>query len=168
MLNATGANETTRQRFQQWAVLELMGHRRLAGLVTDEEVFGVSLMRLDIPGQDGEKPITQYYSPSSLYCLTPTTEEVARSVAAHNRPQLVNRWELPAPKPEMGRPRVYTSCPQCGAETESPGGLCEACGDEYARDKEDHDTAEDDREDADEDNFKSEPVANPTGSDVPF
>lgn len=87
-----------RERFQQWAVLELMGHRRLAGFVTEEEIAGVGLLRLDVPGVDGEPEQTQYYHPNALYCLTPTTEEIAKAVAAYNRPNPVHRYELPAPQ----------------------------------------------------------------------
>lgn len=80
--------------FAQWCVMEMMGHRRLAGFVTEEEIGGASLLRIDVPGDSNEPVATQYYSPSALYCLTPTTEEIARKVAASNRPQPVTRWEL--------------------------------------------------------------------------
>jgi hypothetical protein len=84
------------ETFGMWAVLELMGHRRLTGYVTEETHFGVGVIRIDIHGADREAPAiaTQWYSPSSLYCLTPTTEEIAR--AANNRPAPIQRWELPA------------------------------------------------------------------------
>jgi len=72
--------------FEQWAILELMGHVKLAGLVTEEEHFGAKLGRIDIPNGDGFT--TQYFTGGSIYRLTPTTEEIARAV---------NRWELPAP-----------------------------------------------------------------------
>lgn len=81
--------------FREWAVLELMGHRRLAGLVTEEERFSTKLIRIDIPQGDGFT--TQWYSASALYCMTPTTEEIARNVARSNQPAPVHRWELPAP-----------------------------------------------------------------------
>jgi hypothetical protein len=38
---------------------------------------------------------TQFYGGSSIYCLTPTTEEVARGVATRARPTPVHAWELP-------------------------------------------------------------------------
>jgi hypothetical protein len=39
---------------------------------------------------------TQFYSPAALYCLTPTTEEMAR--AARARPTPVHQWELQRPQ----------------------------------------------------------------------
>ena len=76
--------------FSEWAVLELMGHRKLAGLVTEHTIGGHGLIRLDIP--DGP---TQFYSPSAIYCLTPVTEETARVFAKSHIPEPVTRWELP-------------------------------------------------------------------------
>jgi hypothetical protein len=81
--------------FDSWAILELLGHVRLAGRVTEEERFGTKLGRIDIPL--GEQMVTQYFSAASIYRLTPTTEEIARAVALRNQPEPVHRWELPAP-----------------------------------------------------------------------
>ncbi len=63
--------------FDCYAILELMGHRRLAGRVTDATIGGGSFLRIDIPTKDG-KNITQFYSPASVYCISPTTEDIAR------------------------------------------------------------------------------------------
>jgi hypothetical protein len=90
--------------FEGWCILELLGHRRLAGYVREVELAGVGMLRIDVPGEDGRPVATQFYGPSSLYALTPTTEEIARAVAARSRPEPVQRWELPAPaKPEEGQ-----------------------------------------------------------------
>ena len=77
-----------------WGILELMGHVRLAGRITEESRFGVALGRIDIPKTDGTFT-PQYFGGSSIYRLTPTTEEIARSVAARNQPEPVHRFELP-------------------------------------------------------------------------
>lgn len=82
--------------FNQWAIIELMGHVKIAGHVTEVEMFGSKLGRVDIPNGDGFT--TQYFNGSSLYRLTPTTEEIARGVAKSNQPAPVYRWELPEVK----------------------------------------------------------------------
>ena len=82
--------------FDQWAIIELMGHVKIAGHVTEVEMFGSKLGRVDIPF--GETFTTQYFNGSSLYRLTPTTEEIARAVAKNNQPAPVFRWELPEVK----------------------------------------------------------------------
>ena len=41
--------ETTEKTFEGWAIVELMGHRRLAGYVTETELAGAPMLRLDVP-----------------------------------------------------------------------------------------------------------------------
>jgi hypothetical protein len=88
---------TESQDFEGWAIVELMGHRKLAGYVSLTELGGASFLRLDIPKQDDKANAvaTQYYNPSALYCLTPVVEEVARAFAKNSHPQPVTRWEVP-------------------------------------------------------------------------
>lgn len=100
------------ETFEGWAILELMGHRRLAGWVTETELAGQGVLRLDVPrsaaddemGEEHGDPeeerwlATQFYAPSALYCLTPVDEDVARGLAERQRPHPVHPWELPAPR----------------------------------------------------------------------
>lgn len=92
-------SEEKETKFEGWAILELMGHRRLGGYVVETQLAGAGFLRIDIPGADSEPAITQFYPPQSLYGLTPVTEAMARAVAARNVPQPVARWELPAAAP---------------------------------------------------------------------
>jgi len=88
--------ETAEAPFGSWAIVELMGHRRLAGWVTEESRFGSPMLRIDIPGA-GETRTTQYYGNQSIYCVTPTTEEIATAIAKRCQPAPVVACELPAP-----------------------------------------------------------------------
>lgn len=89
--------------FEQWAILELLGHVRLGGLVTEEEHFGAKLGRIDVPTSDG-RMATQWFGALAIYRLTPTTEEIARAVALRNQPAPVHRWELPPAREETNDP----------------------------------------------------------------
>lgn len=80
--------------FAHWAIVELMGHRRLAGFLSEVEVAGKGFLRLDIPTGD-DTSATQLYNPASVYAITPTSEETARRVAELSQPAPVQRWELP-------------------------------------------------------------------------
>lgn len=81
------------EAFAEWVILELLGHRRLAGFLTEQEIAGKGFLRIEIPS---EPPVTQLYGPASVYCITPTTEKIATAVARLGRPAPVQRWELPA------------------------------------------------------------------------
>ena len=84
------------ETFDEWCVLELMGHRRLAGRVREVQLAGAGFLRLDIPATDGHGPQTQYVAPGSVYALHPTTEVIATAAAGNFRPAPVSRWELEA------------------------------------------------------------------------
>lgn len=87
--------------FAHWAIVELMGHRRLAGYVEEVELFGGKMMRLDVPS---DPPATQFYGSSAIYCVTPTTEELARAFAQSRGPRPVERYELPALPARVAHP----------------------------------------------------------------
>lgn len=77
-----------------WAILELMGHRRLGGYVKEHEIGGSAFVRIDVPASKDRLAMTQFYSPGAVYCLTPTTESTARAVAVIGAPVPVQRWEI--------------------------------------------------------------------------
>jgi hypothetical protein len=90
------ADETT---FEGWALLELMGHRKLAGFVREVSIAGAGFIRIDVPGVQGgviETTLaTQFYAPGAVYAVTPITEDLARRFALRCQPEPVTRWELP-------------------------------------------------------------------------
>lgn len=88
------SEEKDLNQLKEWCVVELLGHRRVGGYVTEQTIAGKGFLRIDIPRRDGTMT-TQFANPDSLYCLTPTTEELARAVALENQPEPVHRWELP-------------------------------------------------------------------------
>lgn len=97
------SDETT--AYTGWAVVELMGHRRIAGHVSEAAQYGTAMIRIDVPGEDGAT-ITQFYGGNSIYCLSPVTEDVARAVARRNQPAPVSPYEvlpprLPAPSSDI-------------------------------------------------------------------
>jgi hypothetical protein len=89
-----------------YAILELMGHVRLAGKITEEQHFGRNLGRIDIPQEDGTF-LTQFFSGDSIYRLTPCTEETARIIAKTSNSAPVKPWDLPkltGPNESFGGP----------------------------------------------------------------
>jgi hypothetical protein len=62
-----------------------LGHKRLARFVTEVAIAGQGFLRLDVPGEAGAEA-TQYLHPNTIYALTPTTQALARRVAAQDRP----------------------------------------------------------------------------------
>lgn len=125
--------------FKGWAVVELMGHVRFAGHVEETTLAGAGVLKVDVPDAVDDAgrshpAFTQFVSPASLYRLTPVTEEIARSVARHERPSAVHKWELPKPALPAARAPDPTPCSGCGKRglelfMDGQGGWCCAdCG----------------------------------------
>ena len=77
------------------AVVEIMGHVRVAGMVREETIFGQALIRVDVPAVDGHAAFTRYYHPQSLYSLCPCDEATMLAVAKHERHPPMERWQMP-------------------------------------------------------------------------
>ncbi len=82
--------------FEGWAILELMGHRKMGGYVR----LNGPLIRID--AHDESKPVmTQWYGTHALYCLTPTTEAIAKRLTqSAYSPAPVTAYELQLPAPQ--------------------------------------------------------------------
>lgn len=94
-----------------WAILEIMGHIRHAGLVRSETFGATAFFRIDIPAmpeqregtrvKDATPACTKLYGAGSIYCLTPCTEEFARKALEQQQPARYEPLALPVPGFEM-------------------------------------------------------------------
>lgn len=79
--------------FKGWAVLELMGHRQLVGYVQEVEVASVKMLRIDVHPPEG-KSWSQFYGAAAIYCISPVTEDVARTILERSTPEPPFAWEV--------------------------------------------------------------------------
>lgn len=78
----------------QWAVVELFGHQKIAGLLTEATIGGCSFVRVDVPG-DGENPgFTKLYGNGAIYAISFVSEEIARRAAAYFTVKPIQSYEL--------------------------------------------------------------------------
>jgi hypothetical protein len=79
-----------------WAIVEVLGHKKFAGHVSEQAFGSAVLIRVDVPETDQggvfTKPYSKLIGPGSIYCITPCTEEIARAAA-----QRLERWNNPIP-----------------------------------------------------------------------
>lgn len=63
----------------EWAIVEILGRRVHAGLVTEVERFGAKMVRIDVP-IDGDPGgwATHYYNPTAIFSYTPADEAKVR------------------------------------------------------------------------------------------
>jgi arylsulfatase A-like enzyme len=85
-----------------WAIVELMGHKVVAGKVSKSELVGPPKLRVDVPATSAFPEFTQLYGDAAIYCVTFVSEDVARRTAEANKtnpvsvyvPDLVTREQL--------------------------------------------------------------------------
>ncbi|MFA7254089.1 MAG: hypothetical protein WC107_06080 [Patescibacteria group bacterium] len=92
------------EKFETWAVVEVMGHSRYAGLVREQAVGGAAFIRVDVPQLGDRMAYTKLLGAGSIFCITPVSEEVARNVAAqcYERPVTVY---APSVQPQLSNDR---------------------------------------------------------------
>lgn len=96
----------TTEPFATWAILEIMGHQRFAGYITEQTIGGAAMLRIDVPAIGVLQAFTRYFGAHSVYSITPCTEELARELAAGFKRQPVNLYDLPEELQEkLRRPR---------------------------------------------------------------
>lgn len=86
----------SQDKFQQWCIVELFGHQRIAGLVTEQTIGGCNFVRVDVP-ELGEqrKGFTRLFGQGAIYAINPVAEEVARLAARTIRAEPVSPFDLP-------------------------------------------------------------------------
>jgi len=85
----------TEASFQQWALVELFGHQKIAGLVTEQSIGGCAFIRVDVPAIEGQQAFTKLYGQGAIYAMTFVTEPVARAAAHVYRAPAVNPYDIP-------------------------------------------------------------------------
>lgn len=87
--------KTENENFDEWAIVELFGHQRLAGRVTNASIGGCSFVRVDVPATEKDEAYTRFLGNGAIYAVNPCTEQVARAAAHTMRAAPVQRYEIP-------------------------------------------------------------------------
>ena len=83
------------ETFESWAIVELFGHARIAGKVSEASIGGCSFVRVDVPNdhEEGFK-YTRYFGNGAIYALNPVDEKIARVAATSIDAEPVNVYSL--------------------------------------------------------------------------
>jgi hypothetical protein len=104
-------DSTTAKPFDEWAIVEIMGHQRYAGRVSEQTIAGGSLLRIDIPATPRQPAYTKLFGVGSVYAITPVTEELAKATAASINASPISIYDLPEAMQEKLRAPSVASLP---------------------------------------------------------
>lgn len=83
--------------FEAWAVVEIFGHQKYAGKVSEFAIGGCNFVRIDVPALPARRPqeeatpaFSKLFGNGAIYSITLVSEAVARAVAEQIRPEPLN------------------------------------------------------------------------------
>lgn len=79
------------------AIVELFGHQRIAGKISDVTIGGAALIRVDVPEADGQPGFTKFYGTGAIYAITPTDEATMLLAVKSFRAVPIERYTLTVP-----------------------------------------------------------------------
>ncbi len=86
--------EPTQEKFEQWALLELMGRQRIAGLVSERVIAGTGFLEVSVPETKFNPKFTRFVSPNSVYAINPMDEQTARMYVERLQVKPIDTWDL--------------------------------------------------------------------------
>ena len=87
--------------FESHAIVELMGHARIAGKVSEQVIGGVAMLRVDVPETSVQSAFTKFYSAGAVYAITPVDETIAHQAAEQFQERPIQEWILPLSAPVL-------------------------------------------------------------------
>jgi len=81
------------EKFEVFAIVELFGHNKIAGKVTEQVIGGASFVRVDVPSTEASPSFTRLLHPNAIYAINPVTEEVSTGYASRIQVKPIETWD---------------------------------------------------------------------------
>jgi DNA polymerase-3 subunit epsilon len=82
------------EKFDMHCVVELFGHSRISGKVTEQAIGGATFLRIEVPKTTKREGFTRFYGAGAIYSITPVDEKVAAAMAESLEVEPVSEWTL--------------------------------------------------------------------------
>ena len=93
----------TEEAFEAWAIVELFGHQKIAGKLTEQTIGGCNFIRVDVPAFEDSPAFTKLYTQGAIYGVTFVSEQIARAAAQSFRVAPVSVYKLRALMESQGK-----------------------------------------------------------------
>lgn len=80
--------------FKTWALVELFGHTRIAGEVTEQTIAGGAMVRIDVPETEKSPAFTRIVNVQAVYAINPITEDMAKTIASQLEIKPIQIWDI--------------------------------------------------------------------------
>lgn len=82
------------QKFELTAVVELFGHQRMAGKVTEQNIGVATFVRIDVPETNSQPSFSRLVNPSAIYAINPVTDDVMKLMAEQITSKPIESWDI--------------------------------------------------------------------------
>ena len=82
------------EKFEIWALVELMGHNKIAGRVTEHKFGNQSMLRVDVPAVNNMPAFSKIIAVNAVYAINPLTEQDATAYAAKLESKPLDVWDM--------------------------------------------------------------------------
>lgn len=77
-----------------FAIVELFGHTKIAGKVTEQNIAGTNMLRVDVPETSKNPGFTRFFGNAAIYAINPVTEEIVNAYAERLSVQPIQIYDL--------------------------------------------------------------------------
>lgn len=98
-----------------FAIIEIMGHQRIAGKVREVSRAGVQMLEVEVPAIDGRPSYVRRFSGAAIFSETPVTEDLVMAFLRRNAWEVANPLMLAADTPPDADvvPGEHAVCVDC-------------------------------------------------------
>lgn len=82
------------EKQEMFALVELFGHTKIAGRISDHAVGSSMFVRIDVPETKTVKQFSRIINPSAIYSITPVSEVICNEMANIFRVEPLNVFEI--------------------------------------------------------------------------
>jgi hypothetical protein len=84
------------QHFEAWGIVDLFGHTRIAGRISEQVIGGETFIRVDVPDNDpgSDKYHTRLFGKGAIYSMSLTDKAIACETARRSESRPVSAYEV--------------------------------------------------------------------------
>lgn len=76
------------------ALVELFGHQKIAGTVTEHSFGPSTFLRIDVPETNSQPAFTRLVNPSAIYAINPVTKDVMLHLVKSIQAKPIESWDI--------------------------------------------------------------------------
>ena len=82
------------EKLELFAIVELFGHTKMAGKVTEQSIGPATFVRVDVPETPSQPSFSRLLNPSAIYAINPVTEDVMLYMAENFSAKPIESWDI--------------------------------------------------------------------------